>query len=181
MGDPILLTAKNELPSSTRNIIQRTKNPNVFLIGSAKTISKKVEEEIRGLNVNFVDRIGGETPYEVAVNFSKYKSPDGKFGWGKTNRDGHAFTFTAIENPFNSVSGSLFAHLGKHAPILVVSRDKFPQVTRDYIESIKPLPLPEPHPPFMHGWVIGYEDTISSMVQIEIEKALSIDEYHMHN
>jgi len=180
MGDAILFTIKDKLPLYTRNVIEATKNPNIYIIGSTHTISDKVEEEIRKLNINFVDRISGDTPYEIAVNFAKYQSPDGKFGWGKTDKNGHAFTFTTIRDPFDSVSGSLFAHLGKHTPILVVNRNKFPEGTREYIESVKPLPAPEPHPPYMHGWIIGCEDTITSKVQIEIEKSLSIDELHMN-
>ncbi|WP_054871159.1 cell wall-binding repeat-containing protein [Caloranaerobacter sp. TR13] len=175
MGDIILFTTKYQLPLYTRNVIQATKNPNVFIIGSTKTISNKVEDEIRKLNVKFVDRISGNTPYEIAVNFANYKSPDGEFGWGRNYKGGHAFTFTSIQNPFDSVSSSVFAHLGKHTPTLVVAKDRFPEVTRNYIESVKPLPAPKPQPPFMHGWIIGCENTISSKVQIEIERSLSID------
>ncbi|WIV11146.1 cell wall-binding repeat-containing protein [Proteiniborus sp. MB09-C3] len=178
MGDIILFATRDELPIYTRNVILRTKNANVFIIGSTNMISKNVEMEIKKLNPKFVDRISGYNPYDVSVNFAKYKSPDGKFGWGKTNRDGHAFTFTSIQNPFNSVSAALFAHLGKHAPILVVNKDIFPEITRNYIESVKPQPKPEPHPPFMHGWIVGCSDTISVHVQLEIERSLSIDEFH---
>jgi len=180
MGDPILFSQKYQLPHYTKDVIRATKNPNVFIVGSTATVSNEVETEIKKMdNVKFVSRISGSTPYEVAVNFAKYKSPDGKFGWGRTYRDGHAFTFTSIQSPFDRVSGSLFAHLGKHTPILVVSKDRLPEVTRNYIESVKPLPAPEPHPPFMQGWIVGCEDVISSRVQVEIEKALSIDELHM--
>ncbi|MEL7656975.1 MAG: cell wall-binding repeat-containing protein [Bacillota bacterium] len=179
MGDVILFTAKDELPSYTRNVVNATKDANVFIFGSIDSISDTVEREIRSLNVKYVDRISGNTPYEVAVNFAKYKSPDGKFGWGRTEREGHAFTFTSILNPFDSVSGSLFAHLGKHTPILAVAKEKLPNVTQNYIESVRPLPLHEPHPPFMHGWVVGCNNVISLDTQLEIERALSIDEAHM--
>lgn len=179
MGDPILLTAKDYLPVSTRDVIQRTNNPSVYIIGSTATISNEVEEEIKRLNVKFADRISGYNPYDIAVNFAKYKSPDAKFGWGKNYRDGHAFTFTSIRSPFDSASGAILAHLGKHSPILTVNTDEFPAVTREYIESVKPVPAPEPHPPFMHGWIVGCENTISSKVQLEIERALSMDEHHM--
>lgn len=179
MGEPILFATRNELPAYTRHVIQNTKNANVYIIGNINTISGAVEQEIRKLNVRFVGRISGSNPYEVAVNFAKYKSPDGKFGWDRTEREGHAFTFTSILSPFDSVSGSLFAHLGKHTPILVVAKEKLPDVTKNYIESVKPLPLPEPHPPFMQGWIVGCEDVISAKTQLEIERALSIDEAHM--
>ncbi|HEX3076464.1 MAG TPA: cell wall-binding repeat-containing protein [Lachnospiraceae bacterium] len=179
MGVPILLTTKNRLPSYTRDVILETKDANVYLVGSEKTISEQVEKEIEGLDIKFIGRISGNDPYDVSVNFSKYKSPDGKFGWGKTDRNGHAFTFTAIENPFNSASGALLAHLGKHSPTLIIERNNLPTVTRDYIESVKPMPKEEPEPPFMHGWIIGCNDSITFQTQVEIEKALSIDSEHM--
>lgn len=179
MGDVILFTTRNQLPSYTRNVINATKDAHVFIIGSTNTVSAAVEQEIRGLKVKFIDRISGSTPYEVAVNFAKYKSPVGDFGWNRTEKEGHAFTFTSILSPFDSVSGVLFAHLGIHTPILVVSRDSLPHVTRNYIESVKPEPKPEPHPPFMHGWVVGCENVLSLRTQLEIERTLSIDEFHM--
>lgn len=178
MGEPILFASRNKLPSATRNVIQKTKNACVYIIGSTNTISENVEAEIKSLNVRFVDRISGNSPYETAVDFAKYKSPVGDFGWDRTEREGHAFTFTSVLNPFDSVSGSLFAHLGKHTPTLVVRKDQLPDTTRNYIESVNPTPTPEPHPPFMHGWVIGCEDVISLKTQLEIERALSIDEAH---
>jgi len=179
MGDAILFATKNELPSYTRSAINATRNANIFIIGSTDSISDTVEQEIRRLNVNYVGRISGNSPYEVAVNFAEYKSPNRKFGWGRTEREGHAFTFTSILSPFDSVSGSLFAHLGKHTPILVVAKEKLPDTTKNYIESVKPMPMPEPHPPFMHGWIVGCNNVISADTQLEIERALSIDEAHM--
>ncbi len=180
MGVPILFTEKNQLPYETINVIVNSNHANVFLFGNTDDISEQVEKELTGLNINYLERITGNDPYDVSVNFSKYKSPDGKFGWGKTDRNGHAFTFTAIENPYNSVSGALFAHLGKHSPILIIDKNRLPSVTRNYIESVKPISQAEPQPPFMHGWVIGCEYDISFKTQIEIEKALSIDTAHMH-
>jgi len=180
MGEPILFATGNVLPSYTRSVIQKTQNASVYIIGSTNTISNEVEQEIQNLNVKFLDRISGSNPYDIAVNFAKYKSPAGDFGWGRTEKEGHAFTFTSVSSPFDSVSGSLFAHLGKHTPILVVSKNKLPGITYNYIESVKPIPSPEPHPPFMHGWVIGCEDTISTKTQLEIERALSVDEAHMN-
>lgn len=181
MGTPILLTVKNYLPSYTREIILKAGNPNVYLFGSKDSISNEVENELKELNVNSLDRIPGDNPYEIAVNFSKYKSPDGNFGWGKTDRNGHAFTFTSVQYPFDSTSGAIFAHLGKHSPTLVIQSNKLPEITREFIESVKPEPKKEPGPPFMHGWIIGCEDEISYPVQMDIERALSIDEVELKN
>ena len=96
MGEPILFATGNDLPSYTRSAIQKNPNASVYIIGSTNTISYEVAREIQSLNVKFLDRISGNTPYEVAVNFAKYKSPAGDFGWGRTEREGHAFTFTSV-------------------------------------------------------------------------------------
>ncbi len=179
-GDVVLFSDRNQLPWFTRTVIQITENPNVFIVGSTNTISEKVEQEIRNLNVKFVDRISGTSPYEVAVNFAKYQSPDNQFGWGRNYRDGHAFTFTSINSPLDNPSSATFGHLGKHTPILPVEPYKLPDIIKHYIESVKPIPLQVPRPPFMHGWIIGCDNIISYDTQIEIEKTLSIDEAHMH-
>lgn len=177
-GSVIVFTNKYELPSITRMIIQMAEEANVYIVGSQDTISANVVEEIRMLDVRFVDRISGANPFEVAVNFAKYRSPDNQFGWGRTYRDGHGFTFISVYRPFDSPASSTFGHLGKHTPILTVEPDRLPEVTMHYIESVKPIPPPEVRPPFMHGWIIGCDDIISYNTQLEIERALSIDVGH---
>lgn len=178
-GSVILFTERNQLPWFTRTVIQVTEDPNVFIVGSINTISEEIEKQIRRLNVKFVDRISGANPYEVAVNFAKYRDPDNQFGWGRTYRDGHGFTFISIYNPLDSPASSAFGHLGKHTPILTIDPNYLPDITRSYIESIKPIPPEEPRPPFMHGWIIGCNNIISYDAQIQIEMALSIDAAHM--
>ncbi|HWT74440.1 MAG TPA: cell wall-binding repeat-containing protein [Mobilitalea sp.] len=178
MGAPILLITKYLIPDYTRAVIEANENCNVYLFGNQKSISENVIKELQTMNIKYIGIITGNNPYDIAVNFAKYKSPDGKFGWGKTDRNGHAFTFTSAENPFNDAVGSIFAHLGKHSPTLVIKRDELPEVTYHYIESVKPILKEEPIPPYMHGWIIGCENDITYSTQIEIEKALSIDKPH---
>ena len=178
MGAPILFTTKYQLPLYTRNVILGAKNSNVFVFGNSNSISANVISELKEMNINYLGIITGYNPYDISVNFAKYRSPDGKFGWGKTDRNGHAFTFASVENPFDVATGSIFAHLGKHSPILIINRNELPNVTNQYIESVKPMHKGEPKPPFMHGWIVGCDNDISYHTQIEIEKALSIDENH---
>ncbi len=178
-GSAILFTEKDLLPWYTREVIQMTNNPNVFIVGSTDTISENVESEIRKLNVKFVDRISGINPYEVAVNFARYRDPDNQFGWGRVHRNGHGFTFISICSPFDSPASAVFSHMGKHTPFLTIDPMYLPAVTMSYIESIKPIPPEETGPPFMHGWVIGCNNIISYEAQIQIEEVLSIDGSHM--
>ena len=178
-GTSILFVEKDFLPWFTKKVIELTKNPNIYIVGSHNTISENVEEEIRNLDVNFVDRISGSNPYEVAVNFAKYRDFNNQFGWGRTYRDGHGFTFVSIDSPFDAPASALFGHLGKHTPTLSIDPNYLPTVTFEYIESVRPIPPEEPTPPFMHGWIIGCNNIISYEAQLQIENALSIDEHHL--
>lgn len=178
-GTSILFVEKDSLPWYTRTVIQLTDNPNIYIVGNYNSISEDVEEKIRRLNVKYVDRISGSNPYEVAVNFAKYRDPDNQFGWGRTYRDGHGFTFISIDSPFDGPGSAVFGHLGKHTPLLTIDPNYLPDVTSEYIESIKPIPPKEPRPPFMHGWIIGCNNIISLNAQFQVEMALSIDSTHM--
>lgn len=179
-GTTILFTEKNFLPCHTKKVIQSTYKPNIYIVGSYDTISNSIDEEIKRLNINFLDRISGEGPYEIAVNFAKYRDQENQFGWGRSYRDGHGFTFVSIYSQFDSPACALFGHLGKHTPILTIDPNYLPEITYSYLESVKPIPPEEPAPPFMHGLVIGCNNIISYEVQLEIENTLSIDEHHMH-
>lgn len=178
-GTAILFTERDLLPWYTREVIQITDEPNIFIVGSTNAISEKIESEIRNLDVKFVDRISGLNPYEVAINFAKYRDPENQFGWGRSYRDGHGFTFISICSPFDSPASAVFSHMGKHTPFLTIDPNYLPAVTMSYIESVRPIPPEETGPPFMHGWVIGCNNIISYEAQIQIESALSIDGSHM--
>jgi hypothetical protein len=177
-GAAILFTEKHHLPWYTKYVIQMTEDPKVFIVGSPYTVSEDIEDEIRRLNVKFIDRISGVSPYEVSVNFAKYRDPEDKFGWGRTYRDGHGFTFISICSPFDAPGSATLAHLGKHAPILTIDPNYLPNITKEYLESIRPIPPSEPRPPFMHGWLIGCNNIISYEAQLQIESTLSIDMHH---
>ncbi|GKX65319.1 cell wall-binding repeat-containing protein [Inconstantimicrobium mannanitabidum] len=176
-GSPILYVQKNNIPRCTFEEITKMKNVNVYILGSTKTVSKSVElslEQIR--NVKRVQRIEGNSIYDIAVNFAKYKDEETGFGWDRDYRAGHAFTFGDINQPMSIIAGVVFAHMGKHTPLLLVEKDKVPMIVESYIDSVKPLPPKDmPKPPFMHGFIMGNLESISYEVQKSLEKYLSID------
>ena len=123
-GDPILFVKKNKIPGCTIEAIKKMNDINIYIVGSTKTVSKEVEDYLFNLdNVKHLGRIDGENPYEIAVNFAKYKDHKTEFGWGRNYREDHAFTFGELNNPMNIVAGVLFAHMGKHAPSLLIGKD----------------------------------------------------------
>jgi putative cell wall-binding protein len=176
-GDPILYTRKNSIPCCTLEVIKKMKDINIYIIGSTKTVSKAVENYLCNLgNVKHLERIDGENSYDIAVNFAKYKDPKTDFGWGRNYKEGHAFTFGDLNHPMEIVAGVVFAHMGKHTPLLLTQKDKVPAVVKKYIKLVKPM-IPEdmPSPPFMHGFILGSTQNINYNTQVMIEELLSID------
>lgn len=180
-GDPILFVKKDKIPSCTLEAIKEHHDANVYIIGSTNTVSKDVEEMLERLDcINNVKRIHGDTPYSIAVNFAMYKDCKTGFGWGRNYKQGHAFTFGTLNHPMEIIAGVVFAHMGKHTPLLLIKKDSVPQIVKKYIEALKPIPPVDMiKPPFMHGFILGNIEHITYCVQVEIEKALSIDHHIM--
>jgi len=174
-GIPIVFTLKDRLPQETIAVIKAAHKPvNVFVIGGRDVISDETEQTVRGLVDGTVSRISGKDPFELSVRFAKYRSADGRFGFGKVQRHGHAYTFVNPGRWQNSIFGSMLAHSGKHTPILFLTRDEVPYVTRDYLLEVNPAKA-VPEPPYMHAFIIGDLQAISPRVQLEIENLISID------
>ncbi|EKQ51771.1 MULTISPECIES: cell wall-binding repeat-containing protein [unclassified Clostridium] len=176
-GDPILFVKNDKIPVCALEVIKKKKDINIYIIGSTKTVSKNVEQYLSQLdNVKHLDRIDGDNPYEIAVNFAKYKDPKTEFGWGRNYREGHAFTFGQLSEPMEIIAGVLFAHMGKHTPPLLIGKDKIPEVVERYVKSVKPMSPKDMHrPPFMHGFILGSIQKISYKAQVMIEDMLSND------
>ena len=177
MGDPVLLTETDRLPDATRQAISNTRNAKVYVIGGPQYISDSVLEELRTLNVTYIDRIAGADPYETSVLFARYKSPVSNYGWNRNSKAGHAFSFPIFERWQYLVSSTPFSHMGKHTPFLFVNRDSAPPVVLRYIQDVNPRSGEQP--PFMHGFIIGSECLVSRGVQEALHSALSIDMPHM--
>ena len=146
---------------------------NTFIFGSKEIISDSVLNEVRGIVKGKVDRIGGHTPFEIAINFSRYYSPEGRYGWNINKKDGWAFCFGVPDNWADNLSACMFAHLAKHTPILYVNPLGVPEVTKQYVLSLNPG---EKHPPkssFMHGYILGGFDKIVHKTQVELEEILT--------
>ena len=176
-GDPILHVQRDKIPCCTLEAIKKMKDINIYIIGSTKTVSKAVENYLANLdNVKNLDRIDGETPYDISVKFAKYRDPKTEFGWDRNCREGNAFTFGELNNPMGIIAGVLFAHMGKHTPPLLIENNTIPKVVERYIKSVKPMPHKDmPRPPFMHGFILGSTQNISYEAQVMIENTISID------
>jgi hypothetical protein len=174
-GIPIVFTLKDTLPQETAAVIKAAhERVNVFIIGGRNVISDETEKAVRRLADGTVSRISGEDLFELSVRFAKYKSADGRFGFGKVTRHGHAFTFVNPGRWQDCILGSMLARSGKHAPILFLTRDEIAPVTQSYLLEVNPAPA-VPEPPYMHAFIIGDFQAVSPNAQLEIENLMSID------
>lgn len=172
MGVPILFSYRDGLPEITRQKLNKYNDRNVFVIPGERGISDQVLGEIRSIVKGKVDRIGGNTPFECSVNFSKYYSPEGNFGWNINEKNGWAFSFGTTKDWAYCLSACIFAHLGKHTPLLFIEPNMVPDIIKDYVLSVKPMESHQHKPPFMHGYILGGFDKVSHKVQAELEKVL---------
>jgi hypothetical protein len=173
MGVPILFCYKDRLPEVTKQKLTKYRDKNVFIIADENMVTERVIEEIRQVTAGKVDWIGGRTHTESAVNFSKYHSETGHFGWNINKRDGWSFCFGTMQNWVECQSACIFAHLAKHTPLLYVDPGKVPEITSNYVLSLNPYEVHPPKPPFMHGYILGGFEAISAHTQLELESILT--------
>jgi len=173
-GVPILFTLKDRLPDVTRNMLLKYNNRNVFLVANERMISNGVMEEVKQLTYGMVDRIGGSTLADCAVNFAKYRSVVGRFGWDMNRTDGWAFCFGTEYDWAEVLAACVFALLGKNAPFLFIEPSGIPDITFNYVLSLKPHAVCPPRPPYMHGYILGEFEKITRQTQVEIERLMNI-------
>ncbi len=78
---PILLTGKDELNNTTKNILTSKKVKNVIVVGGTAAVSDNVKNQIKKLGVS-VERVAGNTAIGTANKIYEYgKKVNG--GWGK--------------------------------------------------------------------------------------------------
>lgn len=151
------------------------------MFGGTEIVSETVAALLGQYGI--VDRVPGDTPQEVAVNFAGFRDAGTNFGWWYDNikRDfgwgifesGHGFTFPNPAFWQEMVSASIFSHMGKHTPMLLLNEDgTIPTATRDYLEAVQPgLAAPDAMS-FNHGWVIGDPASVPIDTQFELERLL---------
>lgn len=169
MGTPFLYAYKDSLPARTAEFLRPEPGRNVTLIGSTRTLSDQVEAACRQIVNGTVERFGGMSPEELAVNFSRYKSEATGIGWGRNQRmKGDAFTFFPAYWKYAMLAAPL-SHMGKHTPQLPLTGKALPKVYADYLQYLRPM-AEHPMPPFMHAFVLGDFHQIPFAAQVEIEK-----------
>lgn len=173
MPSTFLYVTKNSIPKATLEALQQRRNKaNIYLLGPEKVISKQIEDQLQSYGK--VTRISGNTPQENAIAFAQYKDPATQFGWGIT-QPGHGLTFHRLSNIDSSISSAAFAHLGKHAPMLILEKSYLSEPLKKYIISLQPSFTKDPKEgPYNHAYLIGTVKTIPFTTQGMIDELLEI-------
>lgn len=173
MPEPLLYVGKDNVPKETIDALKKRKNKaNIYILGPESVISASVEKEL-GQYGN-VKRISGKTPEENSIAFAKYKDKSTKFGWGITE-PGHGLTFNRMGNIESAIASAPFAHMGKHAPMLLLEKETLSEPMHKYLMSLQPTFKDDPTVgPYNHAFIIGSENTIPFTTQGMIDQMLEI-------
>ncbi|MFK3960877.1 cell wall-binding repeat-containing protein [Guptibacillus hwajinpoensis] len=119
---PILLTEQNKLNAAVKKEIERLGAKKAIILGGTSAISSYTEYELKGLGLK-VDRIGGATRYETAVNIA-------------AKLDGTPEK-SILANAFNFPDAlSVASYAAKNGyPIVLTDDDKLPAVSKKILNT----------------------------------------------
>ena len=173
-GDPVLFTERDELPPVTRRALTRHEQPKIYVLGGTKTISAKVETELKRLGT--VTRIEGtqpDDPVSNAIGFARFV--DGSFGWGVVD-PGHGLVFVNADRPMDAPAASLLSASGTYGPILLhTGGSTLPPLLESYLLDIQPGYRRDPvRGVYNHGWIVGDTAALPISTQSRIDALLEI-------
>lgn len=145
---PLLYTGKNSLSIETKSALDKMFLDEIYLMGGANTISKKVENNLKR---NFphakITRIMGNNRYDTSAQSARTRA--------KTTN----LIFAAGTNYADALyATSLAAH--QNAPILLVSNDGINQSTANFIKSLGNI---------HNVTIVGGEISVNQSVKNQIE------------
>lgn len=145
---PLLYTGKNSLSIETKSALDKMFLDEIYLMGGANTISKKVENSLKR---NFphakITRIMGNNRYDTSAQSARTRA--------KTTN----LIFAAGTNYADALyATSLAAH--QNAPILLVSNDGINQSTANFIKSLGNI---------HNVTIVGGEISVNQSVKNQIE------------
>ncbi|MFC5711251.1 cell wall-binding repeat-containing protein [Thalassorhabdus alkalitolerans] len=179
MEEGLLYVAENEIPSETIEALEKREGEaNIYVLGSETIISEEVADQLG--EYGNVERMEGESPAELSVEFAQFRDEENEFGWG-IDEPGHGLTFVSTNTPELAIPGAAFAHLGKHTPLIWLEEGELGEEMYEYFSLLKPVFENDPmEGPYNHGYVLGTFEDISFQTQGIIDEKLEIEGLHGH-
>ncbi|MBS7529618.1 cell wall-binding repeat-containing protein [Hazenella sp. IB182353] len=132
---PILLSDQRNhtLPAQIKEEVKRLKPERAIILGSTGSVGTQVEQELKGLGVQTIERIGGVNRFEVSANIATYVNKEIEALHGADALPDTAFIASGLKFPdalsASSPSASYFM------PILQVSTDSIPSQIDNFIKN----------------------------------------------
>ncbi|SES34502.1 cell wall-binding repeat-containing protein [Salisediminibacterium halotolerans] len=173
MDEPLLYVDDDGVPDATAEALEaRDGDASMYVFGTEELISEDTLNELN--EYGDVDRIAGETPEEMSIEFAKYRSDDELVGWGQ-EEPGHGLNFVSTENPQFAISGSALGHLGKHAPLIWLEDGEISAPLYEYMAEIRPVFEDDPMDgPYNHAYLLASQETVPFQTQGIIDEKLEI-------
>ena len=178
-GAPILLVSAAKVPGATADVLAALHHPDIYVIDPSLLQSATLSKLGRFGRVTSIGPSAAEgssaTPNSIAVS----RFTDGTFGWG-VKEPGHGLVFANATRPLDAPAAALLSASGDFGPLLLLEgAGAIPPALSSYLGDIQPAytTAPQFQPVrgvYNHGWLIGDEQAISSVVQAEIDSLLEI-------
>jgi hypothetical protein len=167
-GDPVLFSARTQVPSATLAALRRHAAASVYVLGPESVISKDAISQIARVSAS-VQRIGATGVVQNALFFARYT--DGTFGWN-LNDPGHGMELANSDRPLDAAAAACLASSGKWGPLLVTDRaDTLAPELRSFLLDIKPGYATDPtRAVYNHVWLMGDATAIGGEVQAEVDE-----------
>jgi hypothetical protein len=184
MGDGLAFVTNDGVPDATRRILDRRANgPWMYVFGDETVVPEMVVRELA--QYGHVTRMPRDNPPAISAYFAGFKDIGANwgawviqqprsFGWGIAEA-GHNAIFVNLDGPGgwqNALPATTLSHMGKHAPVLILTNEGIPDPVASYLEILKPYPTAPQQQLLNHGLVIGGLETISWETQVELDLLL---------
>jgi hypothetical protein len=184
-GAPILFVTRARVPAQTASVLASLDQPSIYVIDGAAVGHHTLDElrnfgTVKTISSDAPRAAAGETPAEEAVQgaIEVARFTDGGFGWG-VKEPGHGLVFANVGRPLDAPAAALLSATGDYGPLLLLaSATQVPAALAGYLSDIQPAYSEPQFPPvrgaYNHGWLIGDEGAISTVMQAEIDAMLEI-------
>jgi hypothetical protein len=167
-GDPVLFSARNQVPSATLAALRRHAAATVYVLGPESVISKAAVSQIARVAAS-VQRVGAIGAAQNALLFARYSN--GSFGWN-INDPGHGMELANADRPLDAAAAASLASSGKWGPLLLTEEaDALPPELKSFLLDIKPGYATDPtRAVYNHIWLMGDATAIGGQVQAEVDE-----------
>lgn len=174
-GSPVFFVNRDTVPLATLRAIRAHKKPRIYVIGPPRTISDALVKRLK--RYGRVQRIGGPTPVENAIQVATYSDAGNGWGWGIVS-PGHGLVVMNSGREMDVAAATTLSSGAAYGPLLLNrSETLLDTPLRNYLLDIQPGFIDDPSSGvYNRAWLLGDEKVISPPLQAAIDRLCEIVE-----